>query len=193
MQTAQIIRNLAASVLIALLMTHCGGGGSSMGSQRQLTSITVLPSNGDAIAPNGTLPFTATGNFNQPPTTQANMSVQWTSSSTSVATIDANSGVATCLRPGGPLTITASASTNGSVVTGSAALNCLGGPPIDLGRCQLVNGTLTGMCLGVRSGVCHQSFDPSHCPQGQPPMSQEQFSCGSSGNITVDGTRACVP
>jgi hypothetical protein len=64
----------------ALSMTGCGGGSPSFQPPRQLTSLTVQPSNGDAIVPAGTLPFNATGTYNEAPISQANMTVLWVSS-----------------------------------------------------------------------------------------------------------------
>lgn len=183
---------LSLGISIALGAASCGGGQSDQ--SRQLVAMTVQPSNGDAIAPSGTLPFTATGTFNQPPTTQTNLTAQWTSSNASVATIDASTGLATCVTVGGPITITASATGNGGTLSASAMLGCSSGPPVgELGHCQLANNTLTGYCLGVRSGFCHEAYDPNNCPPGQPPTTQGQFLCGSSGNFSVDGSRDCTP
>jgi hypothetical protein len=179
-------------IAIGVVLANCGGGSTPM-QLRQLIAITVQPSNGDTIVP-GTLPFTASGTFNQPPTTQTNLAARWTSSNSSVATVDPNTGLASCVAVGGPITITASVPGNGgSTLSASAMLNCLSHPGGELGQCQLVNNTLTGSCLGVRGGICREAYDPNNCPPGQPPISQGQFLCGSSGNFNVDGTRDCTP
>jgi hypothetical protein len=47
---------------------------------RQLVAISVQPSNGDAVAPSGTIPFAASGTFDQAPTTEDSLAVQWSSS-----------------------------------------------------------------------------------------------------------------
>lgn len=62
-------------------------GGNSTPA-RTLLSIAVQPGIGEATAPAGTLPFTATGTFDQPPTPQDNLNAQWASSDTTVATVD---------------------------------------------------------------------------------------------------------
>jgi hypothetical protein len=116
---------------------------------RQLIGISVQPGNGQAIAPDGTVPFSATGTFDQAPTTQANLPVQWASSDSTIATIDPNSGIATCLVVGGPVTVTASAAGRGGTIHGSAALTCQLSPdpvvrldPLQLGfECR---GTVAG-------------------------------------------------
>ena len=102
-----------------LLLAGCGGGGP-----RQLIGIGVQPASGKAIAPDGTVPFSATGTFDQAPTTQANLPVQWASSDSTIATIDPNTGIATCLVVGGPITVTATAAGKGGTVRGSSTLAC---------------------------------------------------------------------
>jgi hypothetical protein len=111
---------LGLLVLLAVLAS-CGGG--SMGP-RQLISISVQPVSGQAIAPDGSVPFSATGTFDQSPTTQTNLSVQWTSSDSTIASIDPDTGIATCLVVGGPITVTASAAGRGGTVHGSSTLAC---------------------------------------------------------------------
>jgi hypothetical protein len=116
---------------------------------RQLIGISVQPGNGQAIAPDGTVPFSATGTFDQAPTTQANLPVQWASSDSTIATIDPNTGIATCLVVGGPVTVTGSAAGRGGTIHGSAALTCQLSPdpvvkldPLQLGfECR---GTVAG-------------------------------------------------
>src|SRR5215469_1120169 len=109
---------LGILVLLGVLAS-CGGGGP-----RQLIGISVQPVSGQAIVPDGTVPFSATGTFDQAPTTQANLPVQWTSSDSTIATIDPNTGIATCLVVGGPITVTASARGKGGAVRGSSTLAC---------------------------------------------------------------------
>jgi hypothetical protein len=191
-----ICRGLGIAASIAAFLASCGGGGASMGQTRQLIALAVQPSNGDAIAPTGTLPFSATGTFNEAPTSQANMTVQWVSSNSSVATIDPNTGLATCVAIGGPVTITASAPGNGGIVDASATLNCLGSPPGPghIGSCLVDSGkTLTGYCVGARGGICHEAYDPTNCPVGQPPTGVTSDQCGSSGSFNVDASRSCTP
>jgi hypothetical protein len=114
-----IICGIGILVLLDMVLASCGGGGP-----RQLISVSVQPVSGQAIAPDGTVPFSATGTFDQAPTTQANLPVQWTSSDSTVATIDPNTGIATCLVVGGPVTVTGSAAGKGGTVNGTATLAC---------------------------------------------------------------------
>jgi len=171
------------------LLSGCGGNSMSTPS-RALLSVTVQPGSADATAPTGTLPFTATGTFDQPPTTQDSLSADWSSSDTSVATIDRSTGLTTCLSVGGPISITASA--DGKL--GSAQLTCLSSPPPVSGHCVYVCGStrcgeLTGYCSGSEGGVCRQGYDPAHCPKGQPAGGTATDSCG----VGIDTTRTCTP
>ena len=82
-----------------------------------LTSIQVLPNPGTAEVGGATQAFTATATFSDGTTGHA-VSVTWSSSDPTVATIDPSSGIATAVKTG-TTTITA---TSGSI-TGIAALN----------------------------------------------------------------------
>lgn len=112
------------------LLNGCGGGSSTPlpPPLRQLVSVSVQPSAASAVQ-GGTSFFTATGTYDQAPTTQTNLPAQWASSDTNVATIDASTGVATCVSAGGPVTITASDAGKGGTVKGTAALTCNPPPP----------------------------------------------------------------
>jgi Big-like domain-containing protein len=107
---------------IGLLMS-CGGGDIGQPQPRQLVSVSVQPSSATATQ-GSSVPFSATGTFNQAPATQTNLPAQWASSDTNIATIDANTGAATCVSIGGPVTISASAAGKGGMVNGSATLTC---------------------------------------------------------------------
>jgi len=114
---------ILATLMIATAasLSGCGGG---PGPQRQLVSISTQPASAEAVAPDGTVHFSATGIFDQAPTTQANLPVQWASSDSIIATIDPTTGIATCLAVGGPVTVTASAAGKGGTVHGSSTLAC---------------------------------------------------------------------
>lgn len=83
------------------------------GAAVQLTSLTVSPAN-PSVAAGITQPFTATGNYNNG-STQNLTNVTWTSSATSVATINAG-GVATTLTAGTTTVGATSGSATGSTV-----------------------------------------------------------------------------
>jgi hypothetical protein len=114
---ALIIVMMGAAVL-------SGCGGTSNPQERQLVSISVQPGNAQAVAPDGTIAFSAVGNFNQAPLTQPNFAVQWSSSDSNVATVDTATGLATCATVGGPVTIVGSAPGKAGTVTGSGVLTC---------------------------------------------------------------------
>lgn len=158
-----------------------------MHQRRRLITLTVQPANADAIAPGGTAPFTADGTFDQSPIAETNVPVQWSSSDTSVATIDSHSGVATCHVAGGPVTITASAPGKGGTVQGSGVLNCFASKPLAIGHCSVPDGsTMNGYCLGTRGGICRSAYDPTNCPVGQAAVSPGSIQCGSTGLVAVD-------
>jgi hypothetical protein len=178
---------LAFIVCAGILFISCGGG--SVQPQRVLSGLTVQPTNADAVEPDGTVPFSATASFNQPPTTQTGYPAHWISSDSNVATIDPNSGVATCLTQGGPISITASS----GGVQASAILTCSPSLPLT-GNCVYACGStrcgaLTGYCSGSGGGQCRQAYDPVHCPAGQPAESMATNACG----IGIDTSRTCTP
>jgi uncharacterized protein YjdB len=101
-------------------MASCGG--SSM-TPHQLIAIAVSPT-GAGANQGDTVPFTATGTFAQPPTTQTNIPAQWTSSDTTTATVNPSTGAATCVGVGGPITITASAAGIAGNLQSTGELTC---------------------------------------------------------------------
>jgi hypothetical protein len=63
--------------------------------------------------------------------------------------------------------------------------NCL------IKRCALTAGKLNGYCLeGARGGICHEAYDPTHCPAGKLPNAPIRRQCGVS-TFTIDNLRAC--
>ena len=113
---------LSIVMMVGALLSGCGG--TSNTKERQLVSISVQPGNAQAVAPGGTIAFSAVGNFDQAPLTQTNFAVQWSSSDSSVATIEPATGLATCATVGGPVTIVGSAPGKAGAVTGSGVLTC---------------------------------------------------------------------
>jgi hypothetical protein len=112
---------------VALVLGSCGD--SQSGGPRQLVSLNVQPGNAQAIPPDGTIPFSAIGTFNQAPTSQSNLPVQWASSDSTIAQVDPNTGIAQCVAFGGPVSIVASAAGQGGTVTASAELACFSPDP----------------------------------------------------------------
>lgn len=180
-------KTTAAFIICAgALLIGCGGG--SIKSPRLLTGLVVQPANADAAAPGGTAPFSATATFNQPPTSESYYPVQWSSSDASIATVDPNSGLATCVTAqGGPVSIIAS----GGGTQTSANLTCT--PTVQVtGHCEYVCGStrcgeLTGYCSGTSGSACRRVYDPGSCPVGQPAKSMGTNSCGAG----IDTLRTC--
>ena len=108
-------RNIPGTATITALFAGEVGTASLTVTNAELTSITITPSDA-SIALGGSQQFTATGNFSDGSTENLTTQVSWTSSSVSVATIDAR-GLANAAGTG---TTTITASMNG--VTGTTAL-----------------------------------------------------------------------
>jgi hypothetical protein len=175
---------------LACVISTCFGCGSSTSPKpRNLLSVSVNPATAEADSPDWTLPFTASGTFDQAPTTDDNLTVAWSSSDPTIATIDANSGTATCVAAGGPITITA---TSGQK-HGTAQLSCVmtsshpasGNCVYDCASTRC--GALTGYCSVSSGNACRQVFDPVECPTGRPAGGTMTDSCG----LGVDTTRTC--
>ena len=104
----------------SVTITACEGaicGSTDSTVPATLQSITIAPTSA-SVAAGLTQPFTATGHFSDG--TTGVVSVNWTSSDTTIATIN-TSGVATGVKAGGPITITATSTTNGAI-SGTAQL-----------------------------------------------------------------------
>src|SRR5438876_171335 len=61
------------------------------------------------------------------------------------------------------------------------------------GFCLVNSGNaLTGYCIGQLGGICHEAYDPLHCPTGQQGDTPGVFQCQNS-NFKVDASRSCTP
>jgi len=170
-RTVLIITGLGISLA---MMASCGG--SSM-TPHQLIAIIISPS-GAGANQGDTVPFSATGTFAQPPTTQTNIPAQWTSSDTTTATIDPNTGAATCVAVGGPVTIAASAAGMGGTLQSTAALTCAA---TGTGPVKLVPNSL--------SFACTQDFRGCECSGPETTTLTNSLSTSLTiDNITVGGT-----
>src|SRR5436305_553804 len=136
----------AGTWLLMFVFTGCGGSGPE---PRVLLSIAVQPNSATAVKNRG-VAFSATGTFNQAPTTQTNLTAAWVSSDTTIATIDPATGLANCVAVGGPVTVSASVtSASRGVQKSSGSLTCNDWSTVPRGRC-VVDSTnaLTGQCAG---------------------------------------------
>jgi len=176
-----------------VVLASCGGG--SMGQSRQLIAVSVQPTPANAVQ-GGSVTFIATGTFDQAPTTQNNLPVQWASSDSNVVTVDPSTGIATCVSVGGPISISASAAGKGGMVAGSATLTCRVRPS-GTGQCEVDSrtNTLTGACLGPYPNLvnhCRVAIDNTNCPLGQPATSPEWFQgCLPRSSGELDTATAC--
>jgi len=189
--TSRFGRRLLSILLLGSLpLLDSGCGSSNNMPVRNLVSVAVQPPNGEATAPAGTLPFTATGTFDQPPTTEDSLMAQWSSSDPTIATVDPNTGTATCVGVGGPVTITASS----GEMRGTALLTCSASTSGDSGNCAYQCpstrcGALTGFCSVSTGGACRQVYAPGQCPVGQPAGGTATDTCG----VGIDTSRTCTP
>ena len=125
------------------------GAGAIAHLHAHCSSIAVQPGDAEASTPAGTAPFTATGTFDQPPMTEDNLNARWSSSDTTVATVDANTGLATCVSVGGPVVITASSNAK----QGTAELTCSSSVSTGSGNCVYLCGSTR---CGALSGLLFQ-------------------------------------
>jgi hypothetical protein len=181
-------RNISGLLLLALLVLTWTGCGGYSTPARTLLSIAVQPGNAEAATPAGTAPFTATGTFDQSPMTEDNLNARWSSSDTTVATVDPNTGLATCVSVGGPVVITASSSAK----QGTAQLSCSASLSSGSGNCVYVCGStrcgaLTGFCSSTQGNACRQVSALGSCPVGKPAGGTATDSCG----VGIDTTRTC--
>jgi len=121
--------------------------------QRDLVSITIIPSSQNTTTVGESVQFTAIGNYNASPTTvdlTSSGSVTWKSSDVSVATIDPKAGLAIAVGAG-LTTITASAiaPVSEATIVGTATLNSSATPvPRDLTSITIVPGSQSIISVG---------------------------------------------
>jgi hypothetical protein len=166
-RTRTVLTSSGLGISLAM-MASCGG---SVMTPHQLVAIVVSPSGaganqGDAV------PFSATGTFAQPPTTETNIPAQWTSSDTNTATVNPSTGAATCVAVGGPVTITASAAGMSGTLQSTATLTCA---PQGTGPVKLVPNSLTFACHLDLTGSCSCS-----------PPETTTLTNSLSTNLTID-------
>lgn len=195
LRTVSISRRLGITASIAVILASCGGGGASMGQPRQLIALAVQPSPASAVQ-GGTVTFQATGTFDQAPTTQTNLPVQWASSDSNVVTIDPRTGIATCVGLDGPINITASAAGKGGMVDGSGTMTCRARSN-GAGQCEVNSSTntLSGSCIGPDpqlSNHCRVATDDANCPPGQPATSPVWTTgCFPRSSVEIDTATVC--
>jgi len=119
-----MVRNIFASLMMALLLCGCGGGsGSSSPPAVTLTSINVTTTS-PIIAAGTTAQFKATGIYSDNSSQDLTASVAWVSSPSAVATIN-NLGVVTALSAGSSTISAASGAISGHTTLTVAALQSI--------------------------------------------------------------------
>jgi Bacterial Ig-like domain (group 2)/Divergent InlB B-repeat domain/Domain of unknown function DUF11 len=166
--TSGVATGVTAGGPITITATSTTNGAISGTAQLTVTAatlqtITVAPTSA-TVSAGLTQPFTATGHFSDG-TTSA-VSVNWTSSDNTIATINA-SGVATGVKAGGPITITATSTTNGAI-SGTAQLT------VTAATLQTI--TVAPTSATVSAGLT------------QPFTATGHFSDGTSGVVAVNWT-----
>jgi hypothetical protein len=203
LRVVSILCEVGSLASLGIVLASCGGGGIGT---RQLIGVSVQPGSGQALAPNGTVTFSATGTFDQAPTMQSSLPVQWASSDSNVASIDPNTGIATCLAVGGPITVTASAAGKGGMIHGSGTLTCQLSTPLSMQGSWIVlfHSAVSDGCFALDANLSEVGnhvfadrtsalvFQPITCKSSTIEMQLEHLGgeCdgGSVGDVTVDAT-----
>lgn len=208
LRVVSILCEVGSLASLGMVLASCGGGGGATigGGTRQLIGVSVQPGSGQAVAPNGTVTFSATGTFDQAPTTQSSLPVQWASSDSNVASIDPNTGIATCLAVGGPITVTASAAGKGGMIHGSGTLTCQLSTPLSMQGAWvfLFHSAVSDACLALEANLSEVGnhvfsdrastlvFQPITCKYSTLEIQLKhlggQCDSGSVGDVTVDAT-----
>jgi hypothetical protein len=192
---------------LCMVLASCGGGAATIGvGTRQLIGVGVQPRSTQAVAPNGTVTFSATGTFDQVPITQSSLPVQWASSDSNVASVDPNTGIATCLAVGGPITVTASAAGKGGMIHGAGALTCQLAAPFSMQESWtfFFQSAVSGGCFALETNLSQIGdhvfadttsalvFEPMACDRSTIEMQLAHLGgecdSGSAGDVTVDAT-----
>ena len=173
----------ALGLFLVLPALACGGSSSSSPGGGTLTTIAVEPSS-PTLAPGASLTFSALGK-GYAGGDVALSGVTWSSSDATIATIGATSGVATGVKAGGPVTITAAAGSK----TGTAKLTVAAATSsvtIDWGFAAETTTVSTTVTSGTQ--VQWHNTDGTHSivPDSAPPPS----SAGPAGSGATFGTQA---
>jgi hypothetical protein len=204
---ASILCEVGSLVSLGMVLASCGGGEVAIGAaKRQLIGVGVYPKSSQAVAPNGTVTFSATGIFDQAPTTQSSLPVQWASSDSDLVSIDPNTGIATCLAAGGPTTVTASSAGKGGTIHGSGTLTCQLSPALSMQGAWtfFFHSAVSDGCLALETNLSQIGnhvfadrtsalvFQPIACNRSTIEMQLEHLGgkcdTGSAGDVTVETT-----
>src|SRR5579863_4263158 len=152
-----------------ITVSGSSGGGTGTGA---VVSLAIIPSAQSVAVPTQTAQFLAIGTTTSGATVNLTNSVAWSSSSLQIATIGANTGLATALGQG-TSTITAIYNSGGSALTATATFTVLGGTTEEYTAVSLVPGSQsvsasgqTGQFIALAtSGTTGLEEDVTNSPQ----------------------------
>ena len=122
---------------------------SAQSASEPLVSLSIIPASQTAYAANQTAQFIAIGTTGTGTTVDLTTQAVWSSSNTSVATIGANTGLATALTSGTTAITAIATNPDGTVVTGTASFNVqISSTPEPLVSLSIIPATQTVMAVG---------------------------------------------
>lgn len=116
---------ISANMSVNITQPSSGGGGAT--TNGDVVSISIIPANQSVAAPGDTAQFLAIGTTSSGATVNLDGLVNWNSSSPQVATIGANSGLATGLAQGTSTITALYTNTDGTSADGTASFTVLSG------------------------------------------------------------------
>lgn len=117
--------NGTVSASATMSVTGAGGGGG--GSNLDIVAISIIPSSQSVASPGGTAQFIPIGTTAGGATVNLTGAVVWASSSQQIATIGANSGIATAVSQGTSTITAVYTNTDKTVATGTATFQVVSG------------------------------------------------------------------
>jgi len=135
---------ISGSSTVTVTVASTGGGGGS--TNTDVTSLSIIPSSQSVASPNQQIQFVAIGTYASGATANLTNSsgIAWTSSSSSVAKIGTNTGLATAVSQG-TTTITAiyTNTSDNSVATGTVTLTVTGATTQEITSLTIIPGSQT--------------------------------------------------
>ena len=142
----------------ATLAVTSSGGGVAGGS---IVSIAIIPGSQSVSAAGQTTQFLAIGTTSSGATVNLTSQVAWSSSSPSIATIGATTGLATAVTKG-TVTITALYSNAGTVITGTASLTVTVGTSQQFTSLTILPGSQTLTVLNQQAQIIALATSGAH-------------------------------
>ncbi len=190
---------VTASSSLDVNINSAGTGGGVTPGTRDLTGISLIPTPATVVGSGNSVQFVALGTYTASPTTAEVTNVQWSSTNSSVATVDANSGLATagnCLASSCATTITATATApvSGSVIVGIGQLTVNSAPPTptvrELTEITVLPGTQT---INGSGSVAFQALGTYNLAPTTAPLSGLVWSSSNQGVAIDPSTAVATP